>query len=47
MHGQGVLKISSYLLFDRYQRYVEIVRKSDEEVLSITFLLGNMMTSKA
>ena len=33
MHGQGVLKVQCYALFDRFQRYVEIVRKSDEKVL--------------
>ena len=31
--GQGVLKLWCYVLFDRFQRYVEIVRKSDEKVL--------------
>ena len=31
--GQGVLKLLCYELFDRFQRYVEIVRKSDEKVL--------------
>ena len=33
MHGTGVLKLWCYALFDRFQRYVEIVRKSDEKVL--------------
>ena len=33
MHGTGVLKLWCYVLFDRFQRYVEIVRKSDEKVL--------------
>ena len=40
--AQGVLKVSCYALFDRFQRYVEIVRKS-----ATTFLLGNIMISKA
>ena len=31
--GQGVLKLWCYALFDRFQRYVEIVRKSDEKML--------------
>ena len=33
MHGTGVLKLCCYALLDRFQRYVEIVRKSDEKVL--------------
>ena len=33
MHRTGVLKLWCYELFDRFQRYVEIVRKSDEKVL--------------
>ena len=33
MHGTGVLKLWCYELFDRFQRYIEIVRKSDEKVL--------------
>ena len=33
MHGTGVLKLWRYVLFDRFQRYVEIVRKSDKKVL--------------
>ena len=33
MHGTWVLKLWCYALFDRFQRYVEIVRKSDEKVL--------------
>ena len=33
MHGTGVLKLWCYALFDRFQRYVEIVRKSAEKVL--------------
>ena len=33
MTGQGVLKLWCYELFDRFQQYVEIVRKSDEKVL--------------
>ena len=44
--GQGVLKLWCYALFDRFQRYVEIVRKSDEKS-AITLSLGNVMTSKA
>ena len=33
MHGTGVLTLWCYELFDRFQQYVEIVRKSDEKVL--------------
>ena len=40
--GQGVLKFWCQALFDRFQGYVEIVRKS-----AITFLLGSIMTSEA
>ena len=40
--GQGILKFWCHALFDRFQQYVEIVRKRP-----ITFLLGNIMTSKA
>ena len=36
-----------YELFDRFQIYVKIVRKSDEKVLYIILLLGNLMTSEA
>ena len=31
--GQEVLKLWCYALSDRFQRYVEILRKSDERVL--------------
>ena len=40
--GQGVLKFWCYALFDRFQQYAEIVRKS-----AITFSLDNIMNSKA
>ena len=30
MHGTGVLKLWCYALFDRFQQYVEIVRKRNE-----------------
>ena len=33
MHGKGVLNLWCFELFDRFQRYVEIVSKSDEKVL--------------
>ena len=33
MHGKGVLNLWCYELFDQFQRYVEIVSKSDEKVL--------------
>ena len=33
MDRTRVLKLWCYELFDRFQRYVEIVRKSDEKVL--------------
>ena len=39
MRGTGVLKLWCYELFDRFQQYVEIVRKS-----AITLSLGNVMT---
>ena len=32
MHRTGVLKLWCYELFDLFQRFVEIVRKSDEKV---------------
>ena len=31
--GQGLLKFWCYVLFHRFQQYVEIVRKTDEKVL--------------
>ena len=33
--GQLVWKLWSYELLDRFQRYVEIVRKCDEKVLQL------------
>ena len=33
MYGTGFLKLWCYELFDQFQLYVEIVRKSDEKVL--------------
>ena len=44
MLGTGGLEVVVlYALFDRFQRYVEIVRKSDEKS-AITLSLGNVMT---
>ena len=42
MDGTGALQLWRYELFDRFQQYVEIVRKSDEKCYN-TFI-GNLMT---